>query len=427
MKISISGIRGIFGEDLTLDTILLFAKRFSSLLKSKGINRCVVGMDTRESSKIISNVAISGLLTYGINVYNLGIAPTPFIFRESRRYGAGLIITSSHNPLEWNGLKFVIEGRGLFEHELSALLNIEEPKSSSISKEEIIKPSYLNDISSLNVSANASIAIDTAGGAAKEYANILLESIGCKVYNINYEKAGYPDPTTNTLSNLSKMVRENNCSLGFAYDLDGDRLVVMNRYGNVLQPDTTLLLAIAKFASLGIKRFVVSVDTSNSIRDLVRSKGLSLIYSKVGEANVLRVMLENDIKVGGEGSSGGVIYTPFNMCRDGLLASMIISSMINSKEYEECLNTKYITIRTKFNIQSEIHDKVIGAIETKLEHDSYEISRLDGIKGFIDDNTWILVRRSNTEDIIRLSIESDNRTNANKLLKDYENLIESAH
>ncbi|MEM2856132.1 MAG: hypothetical protein QW416_03420 [Candidatus Nitrosocaldaceae archaeon] len=427
MKISISGIRGIFGSDLTLDTILLFAKRFSSLLKSKGINRCVVGMDTRESSKIISNVAISALLTYGINVYNLGIAPTPFIFRESRRYGAGLIITSSHNPLEWNGLKFVIEGRGLFEHELSTLLNIEEPKSSSISKEEIIEPSYLNDISSLNISANASIAIDTAGGAAKEYAKILLENIGCKVYSINYEKAGYPDPTTNTLSNLSKTVRENNCSLGFAYDLDGDRLVVMDRYGNVLQPDTTLLLAIAKFASLGIKRFVVSVDTSNSIRDLVKSKGLSLIYSKVGEANVLRVMLENDIKVGGEGSSGGVIYAPFNMCRDGLLASMIISSMINSKEYEECLNTKYTTIRTKFNIQSEIHDKVIGAIETKLEHDSYEISRLDGIKGFIDDNTWILVRRSNTEDIIRLSIESDNKTNANKLLKDYENLIESTH
>ena len=119
MKVSISGVRGIFGNDLNLRDIIHYCRNFSSLIKTK---KCVVGRDTRPSGEIVTNVAIASLLERGITVYNLGISPTPVIFREARKYGSGLIVTSSHNPLEWNGLKFILEGRGINELELEQLV-----------------------------------------------------------------------------------------------------------------------------------------------------------------------------------------------------------------------------------------------------------------------------------------------------------------
>jgi phosphomannomutase len=119
LKKSISGIRGIFGDDLTLKDILQFCSNFAPLIKSK---KCVVGNDTRPSGEMVREAAIAALLEQGIDVYNLGMVPTPVVFREARRYGAGLVITSSHNPLEWNGLKFVIDGRGPNEKEFEKIL-----------------------------------------------------------------------------------------------------------------------------------------------------------------------------------------------------------------------------------------------------------------------------------------------------------------
>ncbi|MGH9878909.1 MAG: phosphomannomutase, partial [Nitrososphaerales archaeon] len=118
MKVSISGVRGIFDGDLSLQNILEFSRAFSKLIKK---HTCVLARDTRSSSRIIGETASAALMEQGIDVQNLGIAPTPFVFREARRYGAGLIVTASHNPLEWNGLKFILDGRGIFEQELQEL------------------------------------------------------------------------------------------------------------------------------------------------------------------------------------------------------------------------------------------------------------------------------------------------------------------
>ncbi len=423
MKISISGIRGVYGKDLTLDHIIYYCKKFAKFLQYKGINNIVIGRDTRYSSKIIYDIALATLLTYGINVYTLNIIPTPFLFREARKYKAGLMITSSHNPLEWNGLKFVIEGRGLFEYELSRLLSMDDPKLE-IGKEYSITSNYIEDLLNLNISSNSKVCIDTTGGSATNYAEKLLTRIGCKVYSIPYDNPGYPDPTTKDLRRLVDLMNKSNSKLGFAYDLDGDRVVIISN-NIVLKPDLTLLLSIAKSLELNIaSKFVVSIDTSLSIRDFVNSKGCSLIYSKVGEANVVRVMLENDIIIGGEGSSGGFIYTRFNMCRDGLLSSALISTL-DDHTIKECLElaNRYYMIRDKVDISSNSHN-IINSIENKLEKDSYYIDRIDGIKGYIDDNTWILIRASNTEHAIRVSIESNSIEKAKKLLNDYKSIIE---
>ncbi len=146
MKKSISGIRGIFGDDLTLKDVLQFCSNFAPLIKSK---KCVVGNDTRPSGEMVRETAIAALLARGIDVYNLGMVPTPVVFREARRYGAGLIITSSHNPLEWNGLKFIIEGRGPNEKEFEKILQEKKHSPGRIGTENTISSKYVQEASKI--------------------------------------------------------------------------------------------------------------------------------------------------------------------------------------------------------------------------------------------------------------------------------------
>ena len=140
MKISISGLRGIFGNDLEPKDVLRFTTNFSSLIKS---GKCVIGRDTRLSGEIIMNYVAAALMQSGIQVYNLGIVPTPVVFKEARKYGSGIIITSSHNPLEWNGLKFILEGRGINEKELEVISNDQKRHTSTIGNESFVESDYI--------------------------------------------------------------------------------------------------------------------------------------------------------------------------------------------------------------------------------------------------------------------------------------------
>jgi len=142
LKVSISGVRGIFGNDLNIEDVIYYCRNFSHLVKSK---KCVVGRDTRPSGEIVTNVAIASLLERGISVYNLGISPTPVIFREARKYGSGLIITSSHNPLEWNGLKFILDGRGINESELEYLEKKDKFQREKIGTETQVDSDYIDE------------------------------------------------------------------------------------------------------------------------------------------------------------------------------------------------------------------------------------------------------------------------------------------
>ncbi|MBA4448028.1 MAG: phosphomannomutase, partial [Nitrosopumilaceae archaeon] len=142
MKKTISGIRGIFGEDLNLKEIIEFTNNFSSLIKS---GKCVVGRDTRPSGKIIQDTVSAVLMKNGIDVFDLGMVPTPVVFRESRKYGAGIIISSSHNPIEWNGMKFILEGRGINEKELPSIINHQKILKTKIGKINKIKSAYVED------------------------------------------------------------------------------------------------------------------------------------------------------------------------------------------------------------------------------------------------------------------------------------------
>lgn len=417
MKKTISGIRGIFGKDLHLKDVIEFSNNFSSLIKSQ---KCVVGRDTRPSGKMIQETISSVLMKNGIDVFDLGMVPTPVVFREARKYGAGIVISSSHNPIEWNGMKFILDGRGINEKELPQIINHQEILKSKIGKIKKIESTYIEDARKIigNIENSPKIVIDNGGGAAKDFAATLLKNIGCDVEVINKELLGCsrsPDPTSDKLIELTSISKDK--EIAFAFDLDGDRLVVV-RKGKKQTPDVTLGLGIAKSLELGYKKFVLSIDTSISIEKFIKEKGGTVVRSKVGEANVIEEMLKNNSQAGGEGSSGGFILPEFNYCREGILTSGLISSMLENSKFSEILNymESYFQIREKVEIDSNYHDKLIENIKNNLIKKYSEIDTRDGIKTIIDENTWILIRKSNTEDIIRISGESNDEEKCKKII-----------
>jgi len=425
VKISISGIRGVYGKDFFARDIIKFCDGFSTLIKS---GQCIIARDTRPSGIIIYNIVSATLLEKGIDVYNLGMTPTPVAFREAKKIGAGIIITSSHNPLEWNGLKFILNGKGITEKELLSVRNEKNLNKSKIGKETVVKSDYVSDAIKIIGKMNQpqDVTIDIGGGAAKNIAPKLLSEIGCNITTINEELAGCsrgPDPTSDKLIELISKTK----NIGFAFDLDSDRVIlVMNNEKK--SADITLGLGVVKAIKLGIRKFVLSLDSSLAIEKYIIKHGGKVWRSKVGEANVIQMMIDNDAEAGGEGSSGGFILKEFNMCRDGLLTSGLIASMINEKSVQKDIEffESFSQIRDKVSIESTLHDKVIESMIKKLEI-KYKINQLDGIKVNINQNTWSLIRKSNTEDIVRISTESNDKQLLEKIQKEMVENVKRCH
>jgi len=408
LKISISGIRGIFGKDLTLRDVLKFSKNFSTLISSK---KCVVATDTRPSGRIIVETVKAGLMESGIDVYDLGVVPTPIAFRESRKYGAGLVVTSSHNPIEWNGLKMIIDGIGINNKQLDTVIKDQVTNKSKIGTEHYIKSDYINDAAKIigKISGTPKVTVDVGGGAAKTVASELLKKIGCDVNTINDDLVNSsrgPDPTTDQLEKLVSNTKDRD--IGFAFDLDADRLVTVID-GEKKMPDVTLGLGMVKALELGYKNFVLSQDTSVSVEKYIKQKGGTVFHSKVGEANVAEKMISTKSNAGGEGSSGGFILSDFNYCRDGILTSGLIASIITKDSFRDMLTLmeNCHLIRDKIECDSKYHDKLMEILYDKMKEKYANLQTLDGLKAIIDENSWVLVRKSNTENIIRVSAESN--------------------
>ena len=399
-----------------------FSRLFASFLINNSTiteKKCLVARDTRPSSYLILQTVSAAIMEQGINVLDLGIAPTPFVFHESIKYGNGVIVTASHNPFEWNGLKFIINGRGIFEKELDLIQQENILSGTQFGVMYALNSNYISDILELlrktgyledNRKKRNTIGLDPGGGAISSYIPKLYNSLNQEFYTIN-DIAGIssrsPDPTTDDLLELRKLVLSKKLDLGFAFDMDADRLVVVDKNGNKLSPDLTLLLCIASVLDHGAKKFVASLDTSNSIKRIISEYGGSLYHSKVGEANVVKEILRLNADAGGEGSSAGFIMPKFNLCRDGILASAIISSL-SDELYNHCMEiaSKYSTIRSKIPMESSFQKQVIEKFGDNFQEKSYDIVKMDGTKIMIDDNSWILIRSSNTEHAVRISVES---------------------
>jgi len=411
-----------------LNDVLKFSNSFSVLIKSK---KCVVGTDTRLSRNIIAETVKAGLMQCGVDIYNLGVVPTPVVFRESRKYGAGIVVTASHNPTEWNGLKMLIDGKGINQEQLDLITNEQVTNKSKIGLENNINSAYVDEAAQIigKVSDSPKVIVDVGGGSAKNIASSLLQKIGCDVITINndLEKSSRgPDPTSDPLDEL--VSKSKNVDIGFAFDLDADRLVVVKN-GKKLSSDSTLGLGVAKALELGCKNFVLSLDTSISIEKYIKKKGGTVFRSKVGEVNVIKKIVETQSCAGGEGSSGGFIFPDFNFCRDGILTSGLIVSLMRKDEFSDVLNLmeKYHQIREKIEVGLEYQEKVLKNLFDVLKEKYRNLQTLDGIKVIVDEDSWFLIRKSNTENIIRISTESNSLEDARNIHLQTKELVKQSY
>jgi len=411
-----------------LNDVLKFSNSFSVLIKSK---KCVVGTDTRLSRNIIAETVKAGLMQCGVDIYNLGVVPTPVVFRESRKYGAGIVVTASHNPTEWNGLKMLIDGKGINQEQLDLITNEQVTNKSKIGLENNINSAYVDEAAQIigKVSDNPKVIVDVGGGSAKNIASSLLQKIGCDVITINndLEKSSRgPDPTSDPLDEL--VSKSKDVDIGFAFDLDADRLVVVKN-GKKLSSDSTLGLGVAKALELGCKNFVLSLDTSISIEKYIKKKGGTVFRSKVGEVNVIEKIVETQSCAGGEGSSGGFIFPDFNFCRDGILTSGLIVSLMRKDEFSDVLNLmeKYHQIREKIEVGLEYQEKILKNLFDVLKEKYRNLQTLDGIKVVVDEDSWFLIRKSNTENIIRISTESNSLEDARNIHLQTKELVKQSY
>ena len=411
-----------------LNDVLKFSNSFSVLIKSK---KCVVGTDTRLSRNIIAETVKAGLMQCGVDIYNLGVVPTPVVFRESRKYGAGIVVTASHNPTEWNGLKMLIDGKGINQEQLDLITNEQVTNKSKIGLENNVNSAYVDEAAQIigKVSDNPKVIVDVGGGSAKNIASSLLQKIGCDVITINndLEKSSRgPDPTSDPLDEL--VSKSKDVDIGFAFDLDADRLVVVKN-GKKLSSDSTLGLGVAKALELGCKNFVLSLDTSISIEKYIKKKGGTVFRSKVGEVNVIEKIVETQSCAGGEGSSGGFIFPDFNFCRDGILTSGLIVSLMRKDEFSDVLNLmeKYHQIREKIEVGLEYQEKVLKNLFDVLKEKYRNLQTLDGIKVIVDEDSWFLIRKSNTENIIRISTESNSLEDARNIHLQTKELVKQSY
>lgn len=455
LMVSVSGVRGIVGEALTPDVVLKYASAFGEYLRKRkeskkgsksGVLGVVVGRDSRTSGEMLENLVTAGLAAAGCEVIQIGIVPTPTVqvMVEELQACGGIAITASHNPREWNALKF-ISGKGTFLsgtewQDFKAV--IENPKRAwatwegigkvrkdptAVSKHlsRIFKTSYIDKRRVARKGFR--VAVDCVHGAGGNAVLKLLEELGCRIIAMGCEPDGLfprnPEPLAENLSELCKLVKENGCDVGFACDPDADRLAIVDEEGRAIGEEYSLALS-AQFVLLRKKgKIVTNLSTSRMIDDVAKQSGVELIRTSVGEANVVEGIVKERAIIGGEGN-GGVILPEVHLGRDALVGIGLILAALTetgrkvSQLVERLPRYHMIKEKVKGRVGRELLEKL------KQHFQGGFAEERDGLKLSWED-AWLQVRGSGTEPVIRVIAEAREMVRAKELVNEAKRLLRS--
>ena len=432
---SASGLRGIAEDHFTPELIDMY---ISAFISTQNIKSCVIGRDGRPSGKQISQWVIDSFHKNGINVENCGLATTPTmqVMTEKENFDGGIVITASHNPSEYNGLKFLqTDGTFLSPEQCEELfkavdqnVSIDPPDSlgvvtdySKANEEHIDKVLAAKCIDIDNIrKSNFKVVIDAVNGAGSFILPMLCERLDCEVITMNCSGDGnfsrIPEPLAENLDALEEKVLEVGADIGFATDPDGDRLSIVSNKGKAIGEEYTLVLAVKNYLNFQESMVVTNLSTSMMLDNITNKT----IRTKIGEAHVVQKMNELNISIGGEGN-GGVILKEVHLGRDSLVAVSMILSLLSisgkSISDEICSIPKYLMVKDKILLNSKID---FDSLESIFDCD--EINRLDGIK-FSWSDKWIHIRKSNTEPIIRIFAEAPTQDEVDELVNTLKNYV----
>lgn len=454
---SISGIRGTIGgapgEGLSPLDIVKFTAAYATFIKSittKKTRYIVVGRDARISGKMVNDIVVGTLTGMGFDVINIGLATTPTteIAVVAENACGGIILTASHNPKQWNALKLLNEnGEFLNDEQGREVLRIaENDEYEFVSVDELgqvfINETYtqkhIDQVLALNLvdveaisKANLTVAIDAVNSVGGTVIPELLEALGVKnIVQLNCEVTGKfahtPEPLPENLTQISDLMKSGIADVGFVVDPDVDRLAIVMENGEMFVEEYTLVSIADYVLSQTPGATVSNLSSSRALRDVTEKHGCSYAASAVGEVNVVTLMKETGAVIGGEGN-GGVIYPECHYGRDALVGVALFLTLL-AKSGKKVSELKagypaYAIAKTKIELTPAIDvDKILDAVKEKFA--SEKITDIDGVK--IDfPNSWVHLRKSNTEPIIRIYSEAATMEEANALGDQIKEVITS--
>ncbi len=446
-----NGIRGIVNEDMNIDLATGIGKAWGTLL-TRNIEkpRVVIGTDARLSNDMLKNAISAGLMATGCDVVDCGVVPTPtlqYTVRE-KKFDSGVIITASHNPPHFNGIKGVAADGTEFtkdvEDEIEKIyfeknFNLSEwKKVGRLTRWDGAVDLYINGIlkavdADLIKSKKFHVALDCGNGAGCYVAPKLLEKLDCKATHLYCEPDGtFPghnsEPLPENLTDLIDKTPKVKADIGVAQDGDADRAIFVDEKGNYIWGDKTLALG-AKYATQNKGGVAVTpVTTSSCFDDVVKQNNGELIHTAVGSPIVARVMIEKNAVFGGE-ENGGLIFPEMQYCRDSAMSiAKILEIMAKTgKTLSSLIDEipKYEVYKTKMPCPNDKKEKVMKTLAEQTKNDSSvkEVDETDGVKLYMD-NGWVLMRPSGTEPIFRVYSESKDKKTAENLALTYKKKAE---
>jgi phosphomannomutase len=437
--VSVSGVRGRVGEALTPEIVSTFAAGFGAWARSRSTSRAiVVGRDSRVSGPMFHRATIAALQSVGCDVIDVGLAPTPSIQMavEYHHAAGGLAITASHNPIEWNALKFIgpsglfldgTEGAEMRRVVESGFARATWDALGDVRHDEQVIARHIERVLSLpfvNVDAirrrRFTVALDCARGAGGVIIPQLLERLGCQVTAINLETDGRfprpPEPVAANLGDLERLVQRAGADIGFATDPDVDRLALVSDAGEAIGEDWTLALAARLVLRYRSGPVVANLSTSRIVDDVAAEAGTRVIRAPVGEVNVAVRMRTEGAAIGGEGN-GGVILSEVHLGRDAPVGVALLLQML-LEDNEPLSRTvarypRYAIVKDKLDRPNAPLDTVYQAL-CKGFADA-EVDRQDGLRLSWRDR-WVHVRPSGTEPIVRVIAEAPSEPDARELV-----------
>ncbi len=438
-----SGIREVVNERLTPELALNVGRALGTYL---GGGTVVVGMDTRTSGEMLKRALVSGLLSAGTNVIDIGLAPTPLTGFAIKLYGAdaGVTITASHNPPEYNGIK-VWQTSGMaytpeMENELEGILesgNFRKAPWNEIGSLRKADPSkeYIEEaLKMVHLDDSYSVVLDTGNGAGSVLSPYLQRELGNRVISLNSHPSGFfvreLEPNAESLSALAKTVKAMKADVGIAHDGDADRIGVVDDEGNFVEYEVMLsLIAGYMLRKFGKGKIVTTVDAGFALDDYVRPFGGRVLRTRVGDVAVADELARHGGIFGGE-PSGTWIMPEWNLTPDGIFAGALVLEMIDrlgpiSELAKEV--PRYVTLRAKISCPNEKKSKAMEIIakEALKAFDYKRLIDIDGIR-IENDDWWILFRPSGTEPIMRITLEAHTEEKARELMERAERLVRGA-
>jgi len=440
LMVSVSGIRGRVGEALTPEVVARFAAGFGAWAKNRGASRrIVVGRDSRVSGPMFHRVVLSALQSVGCDVIDIGLTTTPTcqLAVEHHHAAGGLMISASHNPIEWNALKFIgptglflensegVEMRALVEQgiprakwsELGAI----ETDNSAIQRhiDRVLAIPYI-DVEGIRA-RHFDVALDCVRGAGAIIMPPLLERLGCRVTAINLETDGRfprpPEPVAENLGDLERLVLRARASIGFAVDPDVDRLALVSDAGKAIGEDFTLALAARLVLRHRSGPVVTNLSTSRIVEDVAMAAKMPVVRAPVGEVNVAVRMRDDRAVIGGEGN-GGVILPEVHLGRDAPVGAALLLQLLHEEDrpLSQIVSElpRYVIVKDKLDRPDASLDTVYQALRSAFPDAVADTQ--DGLRLSWPDR-WVHVRPSGTEPIVRVIAEAPSDVEANELVR----------